>query len=112
MSRMERTDFETLRDLPGKVIATDIKFSRRQATAPALVAEGIVIENDGGMELKLNITFNPEVGSKTFNVHAVGVGPVCRLDVDGPCAPTCGTESQALDAVRSLPRPQPPGRGR
>lgn len=34
--------------------------------------------------LRLNINFNPEVGSKTFNVTAAGVGPICRLDVDGP----------------------------
>lgn len=81
---MNRTEFEALRDIAGKEIRVDIRFSRRQATAPALVAEGIPIVNTDGVELRLNITFNPEIGSKTFNVHAGGVGPICRMDVDGP----------------------------
>lgn len=81
---MNRTEFEALRNLPGKVIREDIKFSKRQATAPSLVAEGIPIENADGVQLRLNINFNPEIGSKTFNVHVPGVGPICRLDVDGP----------------------------
>lgn len=70
--------------MPGKVIRADIRFSRRQATAPALTVEGIGIENAADVELRLNITFNPEIGSKTFNVHVAGVGPICRVDVDGP----------------------------
>lgn len=35
---------------------------------PALVAENILIENNSGVVLRLNIIYNPEVGSKTFNV--------------------------------------------
>lgn len=80
---MNRTEFEAIRDVPGKVIRCDIKFTRRQATSPALTAEGIEIENAAGIELRLNITYNPLVGSKTFNVHVPGIGPICRLDVDG-----------------------------
>ena len=81
---VDRMTFEAIRDIPGKVIADDIRFSRRQALAPALVAEGIAIGNDSGISLVLNITYNPRIGSKTFNVHVPGVGPICRLDVDGP----------------------------
>ena len=80
---MNRAEFEALRDVPGKVITGDIKFPKRQATMPALMAENIAIENSAGVELRLNIMFNPEIGSKTFNVHVPGVGPICRLDVDG-----------------------------
>lgn len=90
MSSVDRTQFETLRGLPGKVIRGDIRFANRRATHPAIVAEGIAIENTGGVDLRLNITFNPEVGSKSFNVHAVGVGPICRLDVDGTAHRPCG----------------------
>jgi hypothetical protein len=81
---VNRTEFEGLRDLADKVIRADIRFSKRQATMPALIAEGIAIENSSAVDLRLNITFNPEVGSKTFNVHVPGLGPVCRMDVDGP----------------------------
>ncbi|MBK9365681.1 MAG: hypothetical protein IPN01_05085 [Deltaproteobacteria bacterium] len=48
-----------------------------------LIAEGILIENPRRVELILSITLNPVVGSKTLNVHVPGVGPICRLDVDG-----------------------------
>lgn len=80
---MNRTEFEYLRDLPDKVIGADLRLTQRKETSPAWVADGIVIENVAEVQLRLNITYNPETGSKTFNVHVPGVGPICRLDVDG-----------------------------
>jgi hypothetical protein len=80
---MDRSDFERLRDLPGKVIRADIKFGQRKQ-APGFFADGIEVENSSGISLKLNVRFDPEIGSKTVNVVAMGVGPICRLDVDGP----------------------------
>ena len=47
---MNRTEFEALRDIPGKVIRQDIRFSKRQATAPAVAAEGIAITNAGSVD--------------------------------------------------------------
>ncbi|MBC7544918.1 MAG: hypothetical protein H7338_19515 [Candidatus Sericytochromatia bacterium] len=81
---MNRTEFEALRDLPGKVIRGDIRFTSRRATAPLLVAENLRIDNDRGVDVRLDIHYNPEIGSKTFNVTLSGTGPVCRLDIDGP----------------------------
>lgn len=81
---MDRVAFEAVRGIPGKVICGDIRLAARRQTQPALVAENILIENDSGVVLRLNISYNPEIGSKTFNVTAAGVGPICRLDVDGP----------------------------
>jgi len=81
---MNRRDFEILRDLPGKVIRGDVRFAQPRSTSPAIVAENLMIENDLGIDLRLTITYNPRVGSKTFNVHVPGMGPICRLDVDGP----------------------------
>ncbi len=69
--------------MTAKAIRADVRFTRPKATAPALVAEDLEIHNANGVDLILNITYNPEVGSKTFNVHVRGVGPICRLDVDG-----------------------------
>lgn len=107
---MNRTEFEALRDIPGKVIRQDIRFSKRQATAPAVVAEGITITNTGNVELRLNITFNAEVGSKTFNVHVPGVGPICRLDVDGtPHRPAGRSHKHALQSERCPDRNLPDG---
>jgi len=81
---MNRAEFEAIRDIAGKTIESDIRLVGRRATSPALVADNIRIDNDHGVELRLNITVNPEIGSKTFNVHVPGMGPICRLDVDGP----------------------------
>jgi hypothetical protein len=81
---VDRQDFEALRDIPDKVIRGDIRLVQRRQTLPAMVADNVEIENSSGTVLKLNISYNPEVGSKTFNVTAAGIGPICRLDVDGP----------------------------
>lgn len=98
---MDRTTFEALRDLPNKVIRGDVRFSQRRPTAPLWVVDNLRIENDPGIDARLNITYNPEVGSKTFNVHVVGTGPICRLDVDGPPHRPAGrTHKHSLHAER------------
>jgi len=79
---MNRTEFEALRDLPGKRISQDVRFIRRAALRPACEAE-VPIENDQGVDLRMSLHFNPETGSKTVNVFVPGTGPICRLDVDG-----------------------------
>lgn len=81
---MNRAEFETLRDLPEKKIGGRIEFVQRRQTSPLWTAENIQIENTSGSELRLTIQLNPEVGSTSFNVDIAGVGPICRLDVDGP----------------------------
>lgn len=107
---MDRKDFEALRALPEKIIRVDIRFVQRKQTLPALVAENIEIENLGGIALRLNINFNPEVGSKTFNVFASGVGPICRLDVDGPMHRPAGrSHKHSLQAERCPDRNLPDG---
>jgi len=81
---VNRTQFEALRNLAGKVIVEDIRFVKSKPMSPLLVAENIRISNDSGVDARLTIHYNPQVGAKTFNVHIPGVGPICRLDVDGP----------------------------
>jgi hypothetical protein len=81
---VERAAFEQLRDLPGKKIRKDIRFSRKRDLLPNLTSDNIVIENALGVDVVMNINYNEEVGSKTFNVVLRGKGPICRLDVDGP----------------------------
>jgi hypothetical protein len=79
---MDRIEFETLRDLPDKVIEEDIRFSRKRNLNPLVTAEDIRIANSLGYDIRLTIKFNPETGSRNFNIHLSGVGPICRLDVD------------------------------
>lgn len=80
---MNRTEFEALRDIPGKRIYQNIRFIRRAALRPAMEVENVQIENGQGVDLRMNLHFNPETGSKTVNVYVPGTGPICRLDVDG-----------------------------
>jgi hypothetical protein len=48
------------------------------------------------------------VGSKTFNVHVVGVGPICRVDVDGPAHRPAGrSHKRALRSERCPDRNLP-----
>ena len=69
---MNRITFEMLRDLPDKAVEVDIRFSKRAAVAPVLVAEGIRIVNSASIELVMSLHYNPEVGSKTIHVHIPG----------------------------------------
>ena len=105
---MNRAEFEMLRDLPGKVIRGDIKFSRKQALAPRLVAEDLVSENTAGVELRMAVHSNPATTAKTINVHVPGTGPICRLDIDGTVHGAAGRSHKHSPADRALPRPQPP----
>lgn len=81
---MDRKEFELIRDVSGKTITDDIVLKASKNISPALRAENIVINNSMGTLLHLHIHYNPEIESKTFNVVAAGIGPICRIDVDGP----------------------------
>jgi hypothetical protein len=106
---VDRKDFEALRGMPGKVIRGDIRLVQRRQTHPAMIAE-VAIENSSHTALKLNISYNPEVGSKTFNVTAIGIGPICRLDVDGPAHRPAGrSHKHSLQTDRCPDRSLPDG---
>ncbi len=87
---MNRDDFAALRDLPDKKITCDIRFIAKRNLVPLFIAEDLKIENSIRQDVRLTIHYNPVVGSKTFNVHIRGIGPICRLDIDGPPHRPCG----------------------
>lgn len=80
---MDRNEFEALRDLPGKTIAEDIVLQETKDNHPLYTAR-VTIRNDIGIDARLQITWNYETDAKSLNVWIPGVGPICRLDVDGP----------------------------
>jgi len=107
---MNRVDFEALRDLPEKIIQTNIRFTRKRQTDPLLWTEDVSVNNSLGIDVRLTIQLNPEVGSKTINVHAPGTGPICRLDVDGPAHRPCGrSHKHSLQAEQCPERNLPDG---
>ncbi|MEI8254127.1 MAG: hypothetical protein WCJ30_00475 [Deltaproteobacteria bacterium] len=86
---MNRNEFEALRNLPDKLIKGDIRFGKSKQTSPSVIAE-MTIETSGGQDLKMQLRYNGDTASKTINVTAVGIGPICRLDVDGTEHPPAG----------------------
>jgi hypothetical protein len=107
---MNRATFLVLRDLPGKAILMDIRFVARQATRPLLTSDELRVENSRGVDARLNITHNPQVGSTTFNIHVPGTGPICRFDVDGtPHRPAGKTHKHSLQTEECPDRNLPDG---
>ena len=105
---MNRTEFEALRNLPDKVIRGDVCFNERRSIKPLLVAEDIRIENSHDVDARITVVFNPEVGSTSINVHLLGLGPICRLDVGGsPHGPAGRTHKHALQTERCPDRNLP-----
>ena len=80
---MNRHEFEQLRDLPGKRIAVNVAFATPRDAKPNLVFDQIVVENSLGWDVLLNGTYKPDIPAISFNFVIRGVGPVCRIDVNG-----------------------------
>jgi hypothetical protein len=99
---MTRNELEALRDLAGKRITQDVRFAKRQALRPVVEAD-VPIENDQGVDLRMNIHFDPETGAKTVNVYVPGTGPICRLDVDGTRHGDAGRSHQHALSTKRCP---------
>ena len=80
---MNQLEFQALRNLHGKRISGDILFIRTTSSGPNLVFENVVVENTEDLEVVLNGTYSPNLPSLTFNFVLRGLGPICRLDVNG-----------------------------
>ncbi len=80
---MNRMEFEQLRDLADKSITAEIAFRTSKDTSPNLTFNEVIVKNSQGWEVVLNGTYKPDIPSVTFNFVVRGVGPICRLDVNG-----------------------------
>lgn len=78
---MNRAEFEALRDLPDKEVAGDIVFTPKNATT--LVFEDVPVVNSLGLDLILNGSFKPDIPAVKYNFCIKGMGPICRVDVNG-----------------------------
>jgi hypothetical protein len=79
---MERSEFEELRDLPNKRITVDVVLRRKKIGSVVFKSLPVPILGDDGPIANLHVTFNEATEEKNINVTVVGVGPICRLDVD------------------------------
>ena len=81
---MNRNEFEQLRNLPGKRITVDIAFTATRDGKPNLVFDQVAVANDLGWDVLLNGTYKPDIPAISFNIVIRGLGPVCRVEVNGP----------------------------
>jgi hypothetical protein len=79
---MDRAEFEALLNRPGKRISEPIALAPDALQPRKLIARGVIRTSDG-FEATLHVRFDSRTFSKTINVVVDGVGPICRLDVDG-----------------------------
>lgn len=82
LSIMTRAEFEALLKSPGKSIRRPIELAPDPSQPRKLVAQAIINNHDGD-EAVIHVRFDTRTLSKTINVVVNGVGPICRLDVDG-----------------------------
>lgn len=80
---MTRLEFERLRDLPNKFVDETIVWLPERGMGPNLVFKDVQVLNSLGLPIVLNGTYNPKVISITYNFVLRGIGPICRVDVNG-----------------------------
>ena len=80
---MNQKEFETLRDLPNKTIDGDIVLQLSKTHTTSKRAEDVEVTNSLGLTITLDVTEKPDIPSYSFNFSAAGVGPICRLDING-----------------------------
>lgn len=82
---MTRQEFEALRDHPDKTITEDIRFKGVTKTAGTVEFRDIEITSAAHphLPLVLNGSYTPRLSKVKFNVMIKGLGPICRVDVNG-----------------------------
>jgi hypothetical protein len=101
---MNRADFLQLRDLPGKQISEDISFEESEDLRPNLEFRNVRIQNALGLDVRLNGTYRPGIPAVTLNVAVRGVGPICRIDVNGTIHEKLGRTHKHALRRESCPR--------
>jgi len=81
---MTKDEFDELRRMPSKEISVDIEFVKTKYLPDYIVIfDKARVENSIDYDIYLNGHFNRKTGSLTFNFTLQGVGPICRIDVNG-----------------------------
>jgi hypothetical protein len=101
---MNRAEFIELRDTPNKRILKDIALRRKKVRSVVYTSGAIPIEVEGDVLAYIHIEYNEATDAKTVNVMLVGVGPVCRLDVDGKVHRPAGRSHNTLSKHQSARR--------
>lgn len=80
---MNRNEFEALRSLQGKLISADITFAKQKPADNVFTFRDVPVENAMGLRVHLNGHYDPRIPKYGFNFTLHGIGPICRLDING-----------------------------
>lgn len=80
---MDRNEFEAIRNTRGKIIEVDVKFVQADKIGNVFKAKDIELKNNLGKRITLDGTYDKRMPKLIFNFSVDGVGPVCRLCVNG-----------------------------
>lgn len=80
---MDRHKFQALRDIEAKEISEDIKFEPKRLGDSSMAFSDVQVQNGLDVTVILSGRYNPRIPSLTFNFYVPGIGPICRLDVNG-----------------------------
>jgi hypothetical protein len=105
---VNRQEFEHLRDLPGKRVTANIVWTTPRDAKPNRVFELVALENELGCDVVVNGTYKPDIPAVTYNFVLRGVGPICRVDVNGTIHGNAGRTHkhdlrQEADPQKNLP---------
>ena len=99
---MNRAEFEKLRDVPDKEINQNIVY--RMESPVTLSFDNVAVSNSLGIDLVLNGVIKPGIPQYKFNFHVRGVGPICRVEVNGKIHGTAGRTHKHDLQMESCPR--------
>lgn len=80
---MNRVEFEQLRALPGKILREDLVLRLDPRNGKTLRAKDVRVENEIGWGISVDFHYDPRFPKFVINFSADGVGPICRLCVNG-----------------------------
>jgi hypothetical protein len=109
---MNKNEFEVLRNLKDKFIEDDIEFQNVRGMGQNLTFEKIPVENSMGYKILLNGEYSPRLKKIKYNFVLSGIGPICRIEVNGQChKDKCRNHKHELikesDPERNLPNAYP-----
>lgn len=87
---MNKREFETLRKLEGKRIEGDVQLRPDPSGGRVMRAKDVIVHNEIGWPVAVDIHYDPRFPKLVVNFSVDGVGPICRVCVNGTAHKTVG----------------------
>lgn len=80
---MDRNEFDALRNLRGKAIDGDVKFRADSRGSQVMRVKRIEVQNAIGWPVSIDAHYDPRFPKFVLNFSIDGIGPICRVCVNG-----------------------------